>query len=288
MYFTFILSFKSIVNHSMISFNYSKLIDEKLLDPNNKVLENSETGTQLLNLILTRMLRVVKRNHAMIDDRFERKNERKVHTTHEMEQKIQTVFEPAGRTLKEAMSSGGNELAVTKDEMDFDEFEFRRLLRIRRHVKVTKAGRIESFSGFIMIGNMDGSAALGYGKAPDAVRAVEKAFRNAQKYIVTINRHNERTIPYAITQKFVSSIAILRPLPPNAGIRAAWQIADLFDCFGVDDIFCKVTGRRHPEHMYTAIFNALCKVPDLEEASKSMGKKIFMGENIYYPISPYT
>ena len=43
-------------------------------------------------------------------------------------------------------------------------FPFKVIIRVSKHCKVTKAGRVFSFSSFILVGNKNGAAGFGYGR----------------------------------------------------------------------------------------------------------------------------
>ena len=53
--------------------------------------------------------------------------------------------------------------------------------RAHRHTKITAGGRIFSFSALVVVGDGNGTAGFGYGKALSGGAAVQKATRDAEK-----------------------------------------------------------------------------------------------------------
>ncbi len=60
-----------------------------------------------------------------------------------------------------------------------DQFHIREVVRIGRHMKAMKGGRQMSFSALVLVGNGNGSAALGYGR-------VSKSGTSAVCFVLTV------------------------------------------------------------------------------------------------------
>ncbi|EFA85376.1 hypothetical protein PPL_02379 [Heterostelium album PN500] len=91
--------------------------------------------------------------------------------------------------------------------MDEEENEMNEhfIVDVGRHVKVTKGGRINSFSTLVFIGNGAGTGGLGYGKGETAGVALQRASRDAERNAITINRYLDRTLPSGLDLKFRST-----------------------------------------------------------------------------------
>jgi hypothetical protein len=55
----------------------------------------------------------------------------------------------------------------------------------------------------------------------------------------------------------------------------------------VQDLFIKVTGRRHIVHAYKAIFDTLQEVRGPETMARDLGKVFYNPARTYVPKSPY-
>ena len=88
-----------------------------------------------------------------------------------------------------------------------------KIVSLRRVVRVMGGGRRFSFSVLLAIGNRRGKVGLGVGKAADISLALEKAFREAKKRLLTITLTKQSSIPHEVAAKFNSSRVIIRPAP---------------------------------------------------------------------------
>lgn len=80
----------------------------------------------------------------------------------------------------------------------------KRLIHIRRISRATGGGKKRSIWALVIVGNGNGSAGYGEGRALDATNAVNKATRDAMKNMIYIDRLDNRTIFSDIKHKFQS------------------------------------------------------------------------------------
>lgn len=158
---------------------------------------------------------------------------------------------------------------------DEDNWPFMKVIEVRPHVNVTKAGRVSTFSASVLIGNGEGSAGFGYARGKDAKEATDRALRDAYRNIITIERFEDRTIPYPVEAKYCRTKVIMRGLHNFGGLRCHDEMKDLMDAFGFEDMFIKVYHRRVLSHLYKAVFNALEKIKAPETIAKERGKIFF-------------
>lgn len=158
---------------------------------------------------------------------------------------------------------------------DEDHWPIMKVIEVKPHVNVTKAGRVSTFSSSVLIGNGEGSAGFGYARGKDAKEATDRAIRDAYRNIITIDRFEDRTIPYPIEAKYCRTKVVMRGMPNFGGMRCHDEMKDLMEAFGFEDIFVKVYHRRVLSHLYKAVFNALEKIKAPETIAKQRGKIFF-------------
>jgi len=142
-------------------------------------------------------------------------------------------FGGAGRAPR-----GGNRSARGGRDSVPPEFE-QKMINIRRVTRVVKGGRRFSFSVLLAIGNRRGKVGLGVGKAADISLALEKAFREAKKHLLTLTLTKQSSIPHEVTAKFNSSRVIIRPAP-SRGIVAGSAMRVILDLAGVRAVSAKI------------------------------------------------
>ena len=118
------------------------------------------------------------------------------------------------------------------------EFE-QKMINIRRVTRVVKGGRRFSFSVLLVIGNRKGKVGLGVGKAADISLALEKAFREAKKRLLTLTLDKQSSIPHEVAAKFNSSRVIIRPAP-GRGIVAGSAMRVILDLAGIRGVSAKI------------------------------------------------
>src|ERR1041384_5557084 len=81
---------------------------------------------------------------------------------------------------------------------EFDE----KIVSLRRVTRVVAGGRRFSFSVALVAGNRKGMVGIGQGKATDTPLAIEKAFRDAKKNMISVNATKSMSIPHDISAKY--------------------------------------------------------------------------------------
>lgn len=78
-------------------------------------------------------------------------------------------------------------------------------IKVGAHAKVVRGGKVFSFSALVLVGNMEGAAGIGYGKALKLQDAIRKANLDAEKNMIPIYRWRGCSIKHDIVSKYVSS-----------------------------------------------------------------------------------
>ena len=141
----------------------------------------------------------------------------------------------------------------TRIKPEFDQ----KIIAIRRVTRVVAGGRRFSFSVSIVAGNRKGSVGVGLGKATDTPLAIEKAFRDAKKNMITVNATKDMSIPHEVEAKFASSWVKIRPAH-GKGILAGSSVRTVLELAGLKEIGAKLLSRsKNSANNATAAIKAL-------------------------------
>lgn len=147
------------------------------------------------------------------------------------------------------------------------------VVSIRRCACVIKGGRRFSFAGLVVVGNGDGEAGWGYGKAGEVPMAVDKATKQANRNKIRVPLR-DTTIPHQIEGRFGSARVLLIPAAPGTGVIAGASVRAVVEAVGIKDILTKSRGSTNPVNLVKAVFDALSKLRTREEVMRLRGVKI--------------
>lgn len=143
----------------------------------------------------------------------------------------------------------------------FYKIEFgEKVLTISRVVKVTKGGRIFSFSVLVVIGSKNGCFGIGHGKALEINDARKKAINSAKKDLYQIVLTKDGTIPHVVEAKYGATKVIIRPAKAGTGIIAGGAMRSILECLGVKDVVAKCIGSSNCYNLSYAVVKALLKL----------------------------
>lgn len=128
-----------------------------------------------------------------------------------------------------------------REERARPEFE-QKIIDIRRVTRVMAGGRRFSFSVTMVAGNKRGKVGVGVGKAGDTQLAIEKAFRDAKKHMITITMDKDNRITHDVSAKYGSSVINIIPAP-GRGLVAGSSVRTVLELGGVKDVTAKVFSR---------------------------------------------
>ncbi|MDP2651146.1 MAG: 30S ribosomal protein S5 [bacterium] len=126
----------------------------------------------------------------------------------------------------------------TRTKPEFDQ----KIISLRRVTRVVAGGRRFSFSVGVVAGNRKGMVGVGMGKAGDTPLAIEKAFRDAKKNMITVNTTKDMSIPHEVESKFASSKVRIMPAP-GKGILAGSSVRTVLDLAGIKEVSAKLQTR---------------------------------------------
>lgn len=122
------------------------------------------------------------------------------------------------------------------------EFE-QKLLDVRRTARMIAGGRRFSFRAVVVIGNKRGRIGVGVAKGADVTIAVDKAVKQAKKYLVDIPLTEAKTIPHFVEAKYGAAWVFLKPARKGRGIIAGGTIRVICLLGGIENITAKIIGR---------------------------------------------
>lgn len=164
------------------------------------------------------------------------------------EEKVETAPEPQGEKKERAPRAGGdkggrrpNRRSSRRDRGVKPEFD-QKIVSLRRVTRVVSGGRRFSFSVTLVAGNRKGMVGVGFGKATDTPLAIEKAFRDAKKNMITVNMTKDNSIPHEVDAKYAASVVKIMPAP-GRGILAGSSVRTVLDLAGLTNVGAKLLSR---------------------------------------------
>ncbi len=136
-----------------------------------------------------------------------------------------------------------------------------RLVSIQRVTKVTKGGRNFSFSAIVVVGNEDGIAGYGLGKANEVTTAIAKGVEDAKKNLVKVPVLHG-TIPHVQYAKYGGARVFIKPASEGTGVKAGGAMRAVLESIGVKNVLAKSKGSSNPHNLVKATFQALLDLRD--------------------------
>lgn len=141
-------------------------------------------------------------------------------------------FRPGGRP-----GQGGGRPGGRFQERRPSEFE-QKMIDIRRVTRVVAGGRRFSFSVALVAGDRNGRVGFGMGKATDTSLAIEKAFKDARKNMLTLRLTKTKSIRHDLSAKFGSASLTMMP-NKGRGLIAGSSARVVLAFAGVKDVTAK-------------------------------------------------
>ena len=147
------------------------------------------------------------------------------------------------------------------------------VVKVFRCSKVVKGGRRFSFAALVVVGDRAGTVGVGYGKANEVPRSVEKAVKDAKKAMHKIALV-ERTIPHRVDGKYRATKVTLVPASPGTGVIAGSSARAVLEYAGVQDVLTKVYGSTSAKNVVKATLDGLLRLRNKEMVESLRGVEI--------------
>lgn len=147
------------------------------------------------------------------------------------------------------------------------------VVKVFRCSKVVKGGRRFSFAALVVVGDRAGTVGIGYGKANEVPRSVEKGVKDAKKSLHKIALVG-RTIPHRVDGKYRATKVTLVPASPGTGVIAGSSARAVLEYAGVQDVLTKVYGSTSAKNVVKATLDGLLRLRDKERVESLRGVSV--------------
>lgn len=146
------------------------------------------------------------------------------------------------------------------------------VISIKRVTKVVKGGNM-SFSALVVVGNGNGVAGFGRGKASEVPVAIRKGIESAKKNLIKVNLDGG-TLPHGVIGRFGAGKVLIKPAKEGKGVIAGATVRSVLQVLGVRDAVTKVLGSNNPANIVQATFAGLAAVRSKEQVALMRGKNL--------------
>ncbi|KAN0032578.1 hypothetical protein ACTFIV_006483 [Dictyostelium citrinum] len=178
----------------------------------------------------------------------------------------------------DAFASNANEFeAQLKDDeiwRDIPNLDMSNIVDISRHIKVTKAGRVQSYSVTVFKGDGNGTAGMGYGKGDSPSSALKRAMRDAERNAFTLDRFNDLTLPSGLDMKYRSTkIKFFKSRAMGDMDYRGIKPSLVLPTIGLHGVTFRTYGKKDWNSVLLTLQKCLPHYTNPEEAARIMGKK---------------
>ncbi len=147
------------------------------------------------------------------------------------------------------------------------------VVAINRVTKVVKGGKNLSFSALVVVGDQQGHAGFGMGKAREVPMAIRKAIEQAKKNLLKLNLKGS-TIPHQVIGHYGSGQVLLKPASEGTGIIAGGPVRAVMEVAGIRNVLTKSLGTSNPHNVVKATFDALLRLNDAAKVAETRSKSV--------------
>lgn len=148
-----------------------------------------------------------------------------------------------------------------------------RVVSINRVAKVVKGGRRFSFSAVVVVGDGNGVAGAGLGKANEVPEAIRKGTEDAKKNLFRVSLVGS-TIPHPVLADYGAARIMLKPASAGTGVIAGGGVRAMMEVAGIKDVLTKSLGSANPVNVVRATAVGLQSMKDVEREAAKRGKTV--------------
>jgi small subunit ribosomal protein S5 len=147
------------------------------------------------------------------------------------------------------------------------------VVAINRVTKVVKGGKNLSFSALVVVGDQQGRAGFGMGKAREVPMAIKKGIEQAKKNLVKFNLKGS-SIPHVVIGYFGSAQVLLKPASEGTGVIAGGPVRKVMQVAGISNVLTKSIGTSNPHNVVKATFAALLSLKEASKVAETRSKQV--------------
>ena len=149
----------------------------------------------------------------------------------------------------------------------------KKLICVNRITKVVKGGKNSRFAALVVVGDENGRVGYGMGKSVEVPEAIEKAYAQARKNMVSVALVGT-TIPHSVIGKFGRGSVIMLPAEEGTGVIAGGPVRAVMEACGIKNIRTKSHGTNNPINMVKAVVEGLKELRTAEQVAALRGKTV--------------
>lgn len=139
-----------------------------------------------------------------------------------------------------------------REQKEFDQ----KILDLARVTRVTAGGKRMRFRATVVAGDHKGRVGVGTAKGVDVAAAVEKAYLQAKRHILSVPlKHG--TIPHAVETRYGSAHVLLKPAPVGTGIKSGGAVRVVLELAGVPNVVSKILNSKNKINIARATMKGL-------------------------------
>ena len=158
---------------------------------------------------------------------------------------------------------------INADKLNLEE----RVIKTNKVQKTHKGGRTMSWNALVVVGDGEGHAGIGLGKARGVPDAIRKGVEDAKKKLIEIPFVGT-TIPHEALGQAGASMVLLKPAAPGTGVVAGGSVRAILEVAGVKDVLGKSLGAPNAINTAQATINCLKKLKRASDVARLRGKSL--------------